>query len=69
MADDTDRTLVLDGTRYSVDDLPAAARAQVDNIRFCDARLQQLRNELAVADTAWRAYSAAFARELSKTEA
>jgi hypothetical protein len=40
------------------------AQSQLANIRFCDERLQQLRNELAVADTARGAYAAALKREL-----
>ncbi len=42
----------IDGVTHEVARLSASARSQVANIRFCDERLQQLRNELAVADTA-----------------
>ena len=40
--------ITLDGTEYDIDNLSEAAKAQVANIQFADARLQQLNNELAV---------------------
>lgn len=55
--------IAIDGKEYSVGDLPEQARAQIANIQFCDARIQQLQNEWAVADTARLGYSAALKRE------
>ena len=61
----SDRTITIDGVVYSHSDLPENARAQIANITFCDERIQQLRSEWAVADTARLGYSAALKRELA----
>ena len=61
----SDRTITIDGVVYSLSDLPENARAQIANITFCDERIQQLRSEWAVADTARLGYSAALKRELA----
>jgi hypothetical protein len=56
----------IDGSEYDVANLPDAARAQLDNIAFCDAQIVQLRNEWAIADTARLAYTNAIKREKVK---
>jgi hypothetical protein len=45
-----------------------AAKAQLANIQFVDAQIQQLRNEWAVADTARLGYSGALKGELLRSE-
>jgi hypothetical protein len=64
-----DQTITIDGKTYKLADLSEQARAQLANIRFCDERMQQLRNELAVSDTARMGYSRALKRELDKAKA
>ena len=64
-----DQTITIDGKTYKLADLSEQARAQLANIRFCDERMQQLRNELAVSDTARMGYSNALKRELDKAKA
>ncbi|REC54247.1 hypothetical protein DRV84_14095 [Rhodosalinus sediminis] len=64
-----DQTITIDGKTYKLADLSEQARAQLANIRFCDERIQQLRNELAVSDTARMGYSRALKRELDKVKA
>ena len=64
-----DQTITIDGKTYKLADLSEQARAQLANIRFCDERMQQLRNELAVSDTARMGYSNALKRELEKAKA
>ena len=64
-----DQTITIDGKTYKLADLSEQARAQLANIRFCDERIQQLRNELAVSDTARMGYSNALKRELDKAKA
>ena len=49
----------IDEKEYSLDKLSDDAKAQIANIQFVDMRLQQLNNEVAVADTARMAYSKA----------
>ena len=64
-----DNTVKIGEKEYDVSDLSEQARAQLANIRFCDERMQQLRNELAVSDTARMGYSRALKRELDKAKA
>ena len=64
-----DQTITIDGKTYKLADLSEQARAQLANIRFCDERMQQLQNELAVSDTARMGYSNALKRELDKAKA
>jgi len=64
-----DQTITIDGKTYKLADLSEQARAQLANIRFCDERMQQLRNELAVSDTARMGYSNALKREVDKAKA
>ena len=56
----------IDGSEYDVANLSDAARAQLDNIAFCDAQIVQLRNEWAIAETARLAYTNAVKREKVK---
>ena len=49
---------------YKLDDLSDAAKAQVSNIQFVDAQLQQLNNELAISDTARIGYTNALRSEV-----
>ena len=44
------------------------AKAQLTNIQFVDAQIQQLNNEWAVSDTARIAYTNALKAELLKIE-
>lgn len=56
----------IDGTEYILDDLSDNAKAQLMNIQFVDAQIQQLNNEWAVADTARIGYTRALKSELEK---
>jgi hypothetical protein len=67
MTDTTDDAhITIDGVDYEFADLTDNARAQLANIQFVDAQLQQLNSEWAIADTARMAYTAALKRELAK---
>ena len=67
MAEKEDKRKVsIDGTEYVLDDLSDNAKAQLMNIRFVDAQIQQLNNEWAVADTARIGYTRALKSELEK---
>ena len=50
--DDTAKKVTIDDVEYKIDELSDNAKAQLGNIQFADAQLQQLNNELAVSDTA-----------------
>ena len=68
MAEEDDKqTVTVNGKEYVLDDLSENAKAQLLNIQFVDAQLQQLNNEWAVADTARIGYTNALKRELKKT--
>ena len=60
-------TITIDGDKYSLSDLSENCKMQLNNIQFVDERLQQLQNELAVADTARIGYSNALKSELAKS--
>lgn len=66
MAGKKSAKITLDGVEYNLADMSETARAQLQNIAFCDERIRQLSNEWAVADTARIGYSAALKREGKK---
>ena len=66
MATDTEQKITIDDVEYNLSDLSDNARAQLANIQFVDAQIQQLNNEWAVADTARIGYTAALKAELDK---
>ena len=70
MAENEDKKKVsIDGKEYVLDDLSENAKAQLLNIQFVDAQIQQLNNEWAVADTARIGYTRALKSELEKNKA
>lgn len=64
---DNKQTLTLDGQIYAVTDLPQVARDTLVSLQFVEARLQQLRGEMAVSQTAHVAYARALKAELAQT--
>jgi len=69
MAEDTDvKKITIDDVVYNLDELSDNAKAQIRNVQFVDAQLQQLNNELAVSDTARIGYTNALKAELAKIE-
>ena len=66
--DENNQKITIDGSEYDLNNLSESAKAQVNNIQFVDARIQQLNNELAVSDTARIGYSNALKSELKKIE-
>ena len=60
--------LTFDGKEYSIEDLSEGAKQQILNIQFVDERIQQINNELAIADTARIGYSRAIKNEVSKID-
>jgi hypothetical protein len=63
---DNQQTLTLDGQIYAMSDLPQVARDTLISIQFVEARLQQLRGEMAVSQTAHVAYARALKAELAQ---
>lgn len=66
MSKDKDQKINIDGKEYVLSELSDNARAQVANLQFVDAQIQQLNNEWAVADTARIGYTSALKSELEK---
>ena len=66
MAEGTDQKITIDEVEYNLSDLSDNAKAQLANIQFVDAQIQQLNNEWAVADTARIGYTNAIKAELAK---
>ena len=66
MSKDKDQKINIDGNEYVLSELSDNARAQVANLQFVDAQIQQLNNEWAVADTARIGYTNALKSELEK---
>ena len=56
--------ITIEGNNYNLGDLSKAAKDQLRNIQFVEAQLLQLRNELAISDTARLAYTRALKVEL-----
>jgi hypothetical protein len=66
MAEGTDQKITIDEVEYNLGDLSDNAKAQLANIQFVDAQIQQLNNEWAVSDTARMGYTNALKAELAK---
>ena len=66
MTEGTDQKITIDEVEYNLNDLSDNAKAQLANIQFVDAQIQQLNNEWAVADTARIGYTNALKAELAK---
>jgi len=67
MTDETTPTITLDGAGYAVSDLTQPARDTLQSLQFVEARLRQLRGEMAVSQTAQVAYARALKVELDQT--
>ena len=63
------QTLTLNGKEYNIDDLSDEAKNIANNIVFADAKLNQLRNEAALIQTARNAYVQALTNEIEKKPA
>ena len=57
----------IDDKEYDTDNMSDNAKAQLASLQFNDVHINRLRNELAIADTARMAYTAALKKELDKT--
>ena len=68
MSKTDEQKITIDEVEYKLDELSDNVKAQIANIQFVDAQLQQLNNELAVSDTARIGYSNALKTELKNIE-
>lgn len=49
-------TITIDNIDYAIDDLSVLGKSQLESIRFSDERISQLKNELAISNTARAGY-------------
>ncbi|MEA3299517.1 MAG: DUF6447 family protein [Pseudomonadota bacterium] len=56
--------ITIDGTEYLIKDLSDNAKAQIANMRFVDAEINDLQNRLAVYRTARAGYAELLRKEL-----
>ena len=56
--------VTIDGTEYETDDMSDDARRQLGNVATCDRKLEELRNETAIVQTARNAYARSLAEIL-----
>ena len=59
-------TVRIDGEDYDLASLSAAARAQLDSIRFADAQIAELKNMQALLTRAKKSYIDGLEREIIK---
>ena len=61
-----DGKISIDGIDYSFDNLSDEAKSQIRNIKFSDEQILQLKNELAISNTARTGYLRALNIELAR---
>lgn len=58
--------VTIDGTEYDTDEMTEDTRRQLGNIATCDRKLEELRNETAMIQTARNAYARSLTELLAK---
>lgn len=58
--------VTIDGKEYESDKLEEEARNNLLNIQFCEQRLNELKREMAITQTARNAYAQALKGQLPK---
>lgn len=61
-------TLTFDGKEYETENMSEIARAQMASIALCDRKMRELQAEMAILQTAKRAYVLALKGELNSEE-
>ena len=56
----------IDGKEYDTDALSADAKANIQNVQYCEQKMAELKRELAVTQTARNAYAQALKGALPK---
>lgn len=60
--------VTIDGKEYETDDMTEDARRQLQNVAICDRKLEELRNETAIIQTARNAYARQLSNALSSDD-
>lgn len=58
--------VTIDGKEYETDDMSDDARRQLTNVATCDRKLEELRNESAMIQTARNSYARSLAELLGE---
>jgi hypothetical protein len=58
--------VVVDGVEYETETMSDNAKAQLASLQFLQAHIQQIQNEIAVYQTARKAYGDSLKKELNK---
>lgn len=58
--------VTIDGTEYETDDMSEDARRQLGNVATADRKLEELKNETAMVQTARNAYAQNLAKLLAE---
>ena len=66
MAMNNNQVITIDNVDYDLSTLSEQCKAQIDMILYVDRQMDQLLNELAVADTARLGYSRALKNEAAR---
>lgn len=56
----------IDGKEYDTDTLSEDAKANIQNVQYCEQKMAELKRELAIAQTARNAYAQALKGSLPK---
>ncbi|KAJ01637.1 hypothetical protein JQT66_19270 [Sulfitobacter mediterraneus] len=49
--------VTIDGKEYDTDKLPEETRRQLQNVAYCDRKLEDMKNEMALFQTARNSYA------------
>lgn len=60
--------ITLDGLEYEAENLNSTAKANVQSLHYVETQLQRLNNELAVLQTAKKAYLDSLRSEIEKSD-
>lgn len=60
--------VTIDGKEYDTDNLPEDVNRQVQNVAYCDRRLEELKSEVAILQTARNAYARSLSEGLASHE-
>ncbi len=66
MAKKQEPTITIDDKEYKASDLSDKCKTQINNLQMCEAEINRLNNQLAIAGTARMAYQKALTKELPK---
>lgn len=58
------QTVTIDGTEYNLNDLTDSAKAQLTNLQVTDQEIARVQQQLAITQTARKAYANALKAEL-----